>query len=170
MRVTGVVKEYVRKVVLEKVAGKIAAAESAKAAAVAARDAKVEEARKLCEKICAEAQAKFVKEVKKNLGLTFIPDSYDWDGKIEKGGSTAVKDAVFHDSFAETLTSRNNAKAKCNPSEIRDEFNRIADEPDRLRKAAASAADKLLFELELGKGKAAKQEFDKLLNELEVEI
>lgn len=167
MRVTCAVREYVRKAVLAKVAGRLKVAEEAKEAATAARDEKVERARKLCEKLCAETQAKFVKEAKK-LGLTFIPDSYvSWSGRIEKGGNRVIRADVDSDSFAETV-SENCSAARHNPCAARDEFEKIAGEPDRIRKAANAAADRLLFELELGK--VAKGELDRLLKELEVEL
>ena len=166
MRVTCAVREYVRKAVLAKVAGRLKAAEDAKAAATAARDEKVEKAVKLCEKLCAETQAKFAKEAKK-LGLTFIHDSYSWNGKITKNGNRVVSTTVGADDFAETV-SGNCLSAEHNPCAVHDEFERIAGEPDRIRKAANEVADRLLFELELGK--VAKGELDRLLKELEVEL
>lgn len=166
MRVTCAVREYVRKAVLAKVAGRLKTAEEAKEAATAARDEKVEKAVKLCEKLCAETQAKFVKEAKK-LGLTFISDSYSWSGRIEKGGNRVIRAAAGSDDFAETV-SENCSAARHNPCKVRDEFEKIAGEPDRIRKAANAAADRLLFELELGK--VAKGELDRLLKELEVEL
>lgn len=168
MRVTSAAKAYVRKAVLAKVADRIKAAEDAAAAATASREEKVEKARKLCEKLCAEAQAKFVKEVKK-LGLTFIPDLYRWNGDVEKGGNLMVEIDVDRDDFVETLTASRDAEvARCNPCAEREEFCRIADEPSRIRDAANAAAEKLLFELELGK--VAKGELNKLLEDLEVEV
>lgn len=166
MRVTAAMREYVRKVVLAKVAGKIEAAEEAAKVAKDNRDAKFEKAKALCEKLCAEAQTKFAKEVKK-LGLTFIPDSY-WNGKVEKGGNVAVRANIELDDFVETLTSRNSLKAKLNPSGVREVFYELVDEPQRIREAAEQAADKLLFELELGK--VAKKELDEALKELEVKL
>jgi len=168
MRVTSAVREYVRKTVCAKVADKIEAAEDAKEAAIAVRDAKVAKAKELCKQICAEAHAKFVKEVKKQLGLTFIPDIYRWDRGIEKGGNLAVKVDIDRGDFMETLSSEEDQKAQCNPCAERDEFVRIVNEPTRIKDAANAAADKLLFELELGK--VAKAELDGLLNELKVEI
>ena len=166
MRVSAAVRKYVRKAVLAKVAVKLEAAEKAAKDATAARDAKIEKAKALCEKLCAETQAKFVKEVKK-LGLTFIPDSY-WNGVRTEGGNVAVKALVDHDDFVETLTSRNNLKAKLNPSGVREAFFELVDEPKRIGEAAEHAADKLLFELELGK--VSKKELDEILNELEVKL
>lgn len=170
MRVTSAVREYVKNAVLAKVAGRLKEAEAAKEAAVAARSAKVEEARKLCEKLCAEAQAEFVKEAKERLGLTFIPDLYSpwYGGTVEKGANTAFKADVDHDDFVETMTSRGDLRARSNPCADRDGFDRIVDRPSRIRKAADAAAGRLLFELELGK--VAKGELDGLLEGLEVEI
>ena len=168
MRVTCAVREYVRKAVLAKVAGKLEAAEDAKAAAVAARDAKVEKAAKLCERICAEAQEKFVKEAKRKLGLTFIPDSYScWNDNVEKGGNRAIYETIDASDFAETMSGDCSA-AKHNPCADRDKFDRIVSKPARIRDAAIAAADKLLFELELGK--VAKSELDGALKDLSVEI
>lgn len=167
MRVTCAMREYVRKAVLDKVADKLKSAEDARAAAIAARDAKVGEARKLCEEICAEAQAKFVREVKKSLGLTYIPHTYWVGGKVDENGNRAMTVSIGRCDFAETMDSSHCA-AKFYPCAARDEFYRIVGEPDRIREAAASAADKLLFELELGK--VAKKELDETLKGLEVEI
>lgn len=167
MRVTGAVREYVRKAVLSKVADRLKEAEEAKEAAVAARDAKVEKAEELCRRICAEAQAKFAREAKK-LGLTFIPDSYNsYTDKVTEGGNRAVVAAVGCDDFVETV-ARNSLAARHNPSAGRERFYEIVDEPKRIREAAEQAADRLLFELELGK--IAKKEMDELLEKLEVEI
>lgn len=166
MRVSAAVREYVRKAVLAKVADKLKAAEEAAKVAKDNRDYKVEKAKELCKRLCAEAQAKFVKEVKK-LGLTFIADAYRSDGSVDRNVNTAVTADVGHDSFVETLASRG-LKAKCNPSAARDEFDRVVGEPERIRSAANAAADRLLFELELGK--VAKGELDGLLKELEVEL
>lgn len=168
MRVTAAMREYVRKAVLAKVAGKIEAAEKAAKAAEAARTDKFEEAEALCERLRAEAQAKFVKEVKK-LGLTFIPDSY-WNGKVKDGGNVAIRAGIELDDFVETITmaSRDSLKAKCNPCAEREKFYELLDEPERIREAAKQAADKLLFELELGK--VAKKELDETLNGLEVKL
>lgn len=168
MRVTSAVREYVRKAVLAKVADKLKAAEEAKEAAEAARDGKVGKAEELCKKICAEAQEKFVKEAKRRLGLTFIPDSYGWNGKVEKDGNVAVSPSVDCDDFVETLVSRNDMKASLNPCAARDEFDRVVGEPGRIRDAANAVADRLLFELELGK--VAKKELDEALKSLEVEL
>lgn len=166
MRVTCAVREYVRKAVLAKVADKLKAAVDAKEAAKAARAAKVEKAKKLCEKLCAEAEAKFVKEAKK-LGLTFIPDLYGWS-EVKKGANHAVTAHVECDDFVETIASRDSLEASLNPCKARDEFDKVVDEPERIRDAANTAADKLLFELELGK--VAKGELDGMLEKLEVEI
>lgn len=168
MRVTCAVREYVRKAVLAKVSAQIEAAEKAKEAAKAARAAKVAKAEALCDRICADANAKFIKEAKK-LGLTFISDSYrNWSEEVEKDANRAVAANVGIDDFVETFTSRNDMKAKCNPCAERDEFDRIVGEPARIRGAATAAADRLLFELELGK--VAKNELDGMLKELEVKI
>lgn len=168
MRVTSAVREYVRKAVLAKVADQLKAAEDAWESAKAARNDKIEKAKELGRKLCEEAQEKFEKEVKK-LGLTFISDSYNsWNNTVEKNANVVITANVDIDDFAETLTWCKSMKAECNPCAERDEFNRIMDEPARIKDAANTAADKLLFELELGK--VAKGELDGLLKDLEVEL
>lgn len=167
MRVTIAVREYVRKVVLAKVADRIKEAEKARDEAMKERDDKVAKAEGLCKKICAEAQEKFVKEAKK-LGLTFIPDTYECN-RVRKGDNLAVYASVDYDDFVETLTSRRDGiKAKSNPCAARDEFDRVVGEPARIKDAVTAAADRLLFELELGK--VAKKELDEMLKSLEVEL
>lgn len=165
MRVTCAVREYVRKAVLAKVEGKLRAAVDAAEEAKAAHAGKIEKAKELCEKLCAEAQAKFVKEAKK-LGLTFIPDAYDWRG-VKEGENCAFVTNMDSDDFVETV-SRGSLAARHNPCAAREEFYDILGEPKRIKEAAEHAADKLLFELELGK--VAKKELDGLLKELEVEL
>lgn len=167
MRVTTAVREYVRKAVLAKVADKVEAAEKAREAAEADRRVKVAKATALCEKVCAEAQAKFVKEVKKKLGLTFVADTYDWRGDAEKDKNYAVRPTVDSDDFVETM-SRNCNAAGHNPCAERERYYKLLDEPGRIRDAAGHVADKLLFELELGK--VAKKELDETLTNLEVKI
>ena len=167
MRVTATVREYVHSAILAKVADKIEAAEEAKAAAIAARNAKVDKARELCKKMCADTQAKFIKEVKKTLGLTLIPEAYSYSGGVI-GDNLVVKAALDHDDFVETLTTRGDLKAKKHPCAARDEYDKIVNEPTRIRSAANSAANRLLFELELGK--VAKGELDGMLQGLEVKV
>lgn len=166
MRVTCAVREYVRKAVLAKVADRLKAAEEAAEEAKAANAGKIAKAKELCEKLSAEAQAKFVKEAKK-LGLTFIADTYGWDGDVNKGDNRVVIAQVDSGDFVETV-SRDARAAKYNPSAERERFYKLVDEPQRIKEAAEHAADKLLFELELGK--VAKKELDGLLKELEVEL
>lgn len=166
MRVTSAVREYVRKAVLAKVAGRIEAANKAKEAAEADRNARVAKAKALCERVCAEAQAKFVKEARK-LGLTFVADSYDWASNVTKDGNYAVKAEVGADDFVETMT-RDCYAAKHVPCAAREKYYELLDEPKRIKEAATQAADKLLFELELGK--VAKKELDEALKDLEVKI
>ena len=166
MRVTCAVREYVRKVVLAKVAGRLKKAEEAKEAAENARKETVAKARDLCERICSEAQERFVKEAKK-LGLTFVSDTYDWCGNPEKDGNYAVKPEVGADDFVETA-SKDCSAAKYNPCAKREAFYEVLEEPKRIREAAETAADRLLFELELGK--LAKKELDEALDELEVKL
>lgn len=167
MRVTKAIREYVHQAILAKVADKIEAAEDAKADAIAARNAKVDKARELCKKMCAETQAKFVKEVKKTLGLTLIPEAYSYCGDIT-GDNLVVRDHIDHDDFVETLTTRDDFKARKHPCAARNEYDKIVNEPFRIRSAANSAAERLLFELELGK--VAKDELDGMLQGLEVKV
>lgn len=160
-------REYVKKAVLDKVADRLKAAEDAAEQARATRDDEVATAGELCKRICAEAQAKFAREVKK-LGLTFIPDSYvSYSGEVNEGGNLVVTASVDCDDFVETAT-RNGMAARHNPSARREGFYRLLDEPGRIRDAAEAAADRLLFELELGK--VAKKELDGALQGLEVKI
>lgn len=167
MRVTKAVREYVHQAILAKVADRIKLAEDASAAVEAARNDKIEKAKKLCEKMCAETQARFAKEVKKTLGLTLIPEIYGYSGSII-GANLVVRADVNRDDFVETLTTRNSIEAKNHPCAARDEYDKIVSGPYRIRSAAAAAADKLLFELELGK--VAKGELDELLQSLEVKV
>lgn len=166
MRVTCAVREYVRKEVLAKVAARLKAAEEAAAGASGAYADKVVKARELCEKMCAETQAKFAKEAKK-LGLTLITDSYDWNGMVVKDGNRVITVQISPHDFVETV-DRDCRAASFHPNAEREEFYRLVDEPKRIRDAANRAADKLLFELELGK--VAKGELDNMLTELEVVI
>ena len=167
MRITCAVRDYVRRTVLAKVEGELKAAKEAKDAAISARDGKVKAAGELCRKLCAEAQERFVKEAKRKLGLTFIPDLYDWSG-VQKGGNSALSVHVDHDDFVETMSSHDDMKASLNPCKARDEFDRIVGEPKRIQDAANAAADRLLFELELGK--VARKELDEALKGLEVKL
>ena len=167
MRVTSAVREYVRKVVLAKVKDKLQKAEEAKEKAIAECDAKLDKAKTLCEKLRGEAQAKFVKEARK-LGLTWVPDSYNYNHKLdEKGGNYAFEVRVGQDDFAETMTSGCYAYEAVKSAE-RDRVEAVCKEPARIREVAGQAADKLLFELELGK--VAKKELDDALAELEVKL
>ena len=167
MRVTAAVREYVKKVVLGKVADRLQKAEDARDKALAERDAKVAKAREIAEEITKKAQEAFVKRCAK-LGLTWVPDTYDWNGNVsEKGGNYALEVRVGQDDFAETMSSNCNAYKAVKSAE-RERVEAVCKEPDRIREAAEHAADKLLFNLELGK--VAKKELDEALKDLEVEV
>lgn len=167
MRVTAAVREYVKKVVLEKVRDRLQKAELARGKAISERDARVAKAREIAEEIAKKAQDAFVKRVAK-LGLTWVPDTYDWNGNVnEKGGNYALEVRVGQDDFAETMSSNCNAY-KAVKSVERERVEALYEEPKRIREAAEHAADKLLFELELGK--LAKKELDDALNDLEVKV
>lgn len=168
MRVTSAVREYVRKVVLGKVQARYDAAKKAAEEASAASEAKVEQAKEIAKKIADRAQAEFVKECKRRLGLTWVPDTYNHYGELnEKNGNYAFGVSVGEDDFRETMSDDKTA-AKANPSRERDRIARIRELPGKIREAANAAADKLLFDLELGK--VAKKELDEMLRGLEVEI
>lgn len=165
MRVTCAVREYVRKAVFAKVQERYDAAEKAADAAEGEYAAKVKEAHELAKKLAADAQAKFEKAVER-LGLTWIRKTYDWTGR-PSDDRAAIKAGVDDDDFAETA-GPNSTEAKANPSAVRDRIAKLAAEPGRIKAAAKMAADKLLFELELGK--VAKKELDEALKGLEVEL
>jgi len=167
MRVTGAVREYVRKVVLEKVRDRLQKAELARGKAIDERDALVAKAREIAEEIAMKAQEAFVKRVAK-LGLTWVSDSYNYNHKLdEKGGNYAFEVRVGQDDFAETMSSGCYAYEAVK-SEERSRVEAVCKEPARIREVAGQAADKLLFELELGK--VAKKELDEALRELEVKL
>lgn len=167
MRVTKAVREYVRKVVLSKVADKLEAAEKAKDAAIKERDDKVSAAKALAEKMLQRFNKEYAAEAAK-LGLTWIPDMYDYLGNmLEKNGNAAFSVSVGSDDFEETITSGANAY-KSVKSKERKRLDGVLNGPDRIRRAAEDAADRLLFELELGK--VGKKELDDTLNELEVKL
>lgn len=167
MRVTGAVREYVRKAVLAKVAGKLEAAEKAKDEAMKERDDKVAAAKALAESMAERFSREYAAEVAK-LGLTWIPDTYDWYGKVsEKNGNRAFLANVSSDDFAETVPSNHRA-SKGVKSKERKRIADVLNEPERIRQAANDAADKLLFELELGK--VGKKELDEALKGLEVKV
>lgn len=167
MRVTSAVREYVRKVVLAKVADRLKEAEDAKAKAEAERDAKVAKAVEIAKAVAANAQEAFVRRCAK-LGLTWVPDTYNYHHKLdEKGGNRAFDVQAGQDDFAETLSANCYAHDAVKSAE-RDAFEKVCDEPRRIREVAGQAADKLLFELELGK--VAKKELDEALKDLEVKL
>lgn len=167
MRVTCAVREYVKKAVLAKVRDRIQKAEDAKEKALAERDAKVAEAREIAKEIAAKAQDAFAKRCAK-LGLTWVPDYYDYNHKlVERGGNYAFATCVERDDFAETMSS-NCYAYRAVKSDARDAVEKVCKEPSRIREAVNDAAEKLLFELELGK--VAKKELDEALKSLEVEL
>lgn len=167
MRVTCAVREYVRKAVLAKVKDRLQKAGLARDEALAERDAKVAEAREIAKELAAKAQDAFVKRCAK-LGLTWVPDTYDYNHKLdEKGGNYAFEVCVEQDDFAETMSS-NCCAYRAVKSEARDAVEKVCKEPARIKEAVNDAAEKLLFELELGK--VAKKELDEALKDLEVEL
>lgn len=167
MRVTCAVREYVRKAVLAKVRDRLQKAELARGEALTARDAEVAKAREIAKEIAAKAQEAFVKRCAK-LGLTWVPDTYNYNHKLdEKDGNYAFEVRVGQDDFAETMSSNCYAYGAVKSAE-RDAVEKVCKEPGRIEEAAKHAADKLLFELELGK--LAKKELDEALRGLEVEL
>lgn len=167
MRVTGTVREYVKKTVLAKVRDRLQRAELARDEALAARDAKVAKAREIAKEIAAKAQDAFVKRCAK-LGLTWVPDTYNYNHKLdEKCGNCAFGIRVGQDDFAETLSPGCYAYEAVKSAE-REALEKVCGEPRRIRAAVDDAADKLLFELELGK--VARKELDEALKGLEVAV
>lgn len=167
MRVTKAVREYVRKVVLAKVADRLEAAEKAKDAVLKERDDKVAAAKALAEKMLQRLQKEYVAEAAK-LGLTWIPDTYSYQGNMTgKNENVAFSVSVCGDDFEETISSNANAYASVKFKE-RKRLAGVLNGPDRIRNAADDAADKLLFELELGK--VGKKELDEALKGLEVKL
>lgn len=167
MRVTKAVREYVRKVVLAKVADRLEAAEKAKDAALKARNDKVEAAKALVNRMLPRFQKEYEAEAAK-LGLTWVQDTYDYQGNmIAKNGNTAFSVSVCCDDFEETISSGANAYASVK-SKARKRLADVLNGPERIRNAADDAADKLLFELELGK--VGKKELDDALKGLEVKL
>lgn len=169
MRVTCAVREYVRKAIFEKVRARHEAAEKAKDKAIATRDAEIRKAKEIADRLVEEMQRKFVDECRKKLGLSWIPDTYGWNGKIsEEGGNYAFRCDVDEDDFFETVSEGSHAAKHQGKCAERERFNKVCGEPQRIKDAATAAADKLLFELELGK--VAKKELDEALKCLEVEV
>lgn len=169
MRVTKAVRGYVRKVVLAKVADRLEAAEKAKDAAIKERDDKEAAAKALAEKMIQRFQKEYAAEAAK-LGLTWIPDTYGYQGTmIGKNDNTAFSVNVCCNDFEETISSGANAYAYvCAKSKARKRLADVLNGPERIRNAADDAADKLLFELELGK--VGKKELDDALKGLEVKV
>ena len=167
MRVTSAVREYVKKTVLAKVRDRLQKAELARGEALTGRDAKVAKAREIAKEVAAKAQEAFVKRCAK-LGLTWVPDTYNYNHKLdEKGGNYAFDVHVGQDDFAETMSSNCYAYGAVKSAE-REAVEKVCGEPHRIREAVNDAADKLLFELELGK--VAKKELDEALKDLEVKL
>lgn len=166
MRVTCAVREYVRKAVLSKVAKRLEKAEKARDAAKKARDGRVGKARELAKAVAAHAQEAFAKRAAK-MGLTFNPDSYDYTGRIERGERRVFNVRIESDDFVETASS-DSFTARYRPCAAREAYRKVVDEPERIREAARHVADRLLFDLELGK--VAKQELDEMLKSVEVKL
>lgn len=168
MRISAAVRKYVRNAVLAKVKDRVEAAEKARAAAIKERDDKVAAAKALAERLALAYSQEFAAEVAELVGLTWIPDTYDYGGNVAvKNGNKAFVTVVSTDDFAETVTVGNNAR-KGVKSDARTRFDDVVSAPDRIREAAEAAADRLLFELELGK--VAKKELDEVLGKMEVKL
>ena len=167
MRVTSSVKEYVKKAVLDKVADKIAEAEKAAEAVKLERREKVRKAKEIGERICEEAQEKFAKEVKSKVGLTLIRDMVNWQGVKEPNANRVIKIECDRNDFQETVDC-DIVLAQAYPNKERDASNKVIYAPNKIREAAEHAANKILFELEVGK--LAKKELDNILDNLEVQI
>ena len=167
MRVTSAVREYVKKTVLAKVRDRLQKAELARGKALAERDAKVAKAREIAKELAEKAQKEFVKRAAK-LGLKWVPDTYNYNHKLdEKDGNYAFEVCVGADDFAETMSS-NCYAYEAVKSKAREAVEKVCDEPHRIRETAEHAAEKLLFDLELGR--VAKKELDEALKDLEVKL
>ena len=167
MRVTSSVKEYVKKAVLDKVADQIAEAEKASEAAKLERREKIRKAAEIGERICKEAQEKFAKEVKSKVGLTLISDMVKWNGEIEPKANHGIILKVDRNDYQETVDC-DIVLAKAYPNKEREKTDKVIHAPNKIREAAEHAANKILFELEVGK--VAKKELDNILENLEVQI
>lgn len=167
MRVTSAMRAYVYKAVLAKVQGALDKAEKARDDAKRIRGKKLADAEALAKKLAAEAQEKFAKLAKSKFGLTLVEQGYDYKGDPINEKNVVVKVHVDDGDFVETLPVRGSL-ARAIPCKVRDEFDKVCGEPQRIKDAATAAADRLLFELELGK--VAKKELDEALKCLEVEV
>ena len=167
MRVTSSVKEYVKKAVLDKVAGQIAEAEKASEAAKLEIREKICKATEIGERICKEAQEKFAKEVKSKVGLTLIRDMVKWNGEIEPEANQVIMLKCDRNDYQETVGC-DLVLAKAYPNKERDASDKVIYAPNKIREAAEHAANKILFELEVGK--LAKKELDSIIENLEIQI
>ena len=164
MKVTKAVREYVTRIMNQKVAARKEKAEKAFEELTEARKSRIRAVKAFAERQILAVHEKVVKEAKR-LGLTWIPDETCWDGGV-KDRNVSVKPDVDSSDFVETTEYPVNQKRY--PSPVRDEYVAARELPGRIQRAAEAATDKLLFELELGK--VAKQELDGILDGLEVKL
>ena len=160
MRVTNVMKEYIRECVENKVADKLSAAEKAKKAQ-AEKDSKALRAvEDYAKSLIPEATKKVVAFAKKQ-GLTWFEHKHLWGGVVERAND-ALSVCVDSTDFEETNTY------DCNTSASRKMREELNEEPKRIKKAVDNAVNAIVFSLELGKVKKA--ELEELIASTEVEL
>jgi hypothetical protein len=153
-------KNYIRKCVEKKVADKLAAAEKAKMDQ-AEKDSKAKKAvEDYAKSLIPDAMKKVVAFAKKQ-GLTWIEHTPSYHGFNEHVNVAFSVNVDCYD-FEETNPHECNAFAARKPRK------KIAEEPERIRKAVNEATNAIVFSLELGKVKKA--ELEELIASTEVEL
>ncbi len=161
MRVTTMMRDHVRDLVMKKVQDRLEKAENAyddqatkdKQALDAVREYAASLIPAMTEKVAAFA---------KKQGLTMFKHPWNWSGEKDEDPNYAFSVAVDHDDFEETNTYSNNKSPK---RKMRQE---LEAEPKRIRQAVEKAANSIVFSLELGKVKKA--ELEELIESTEVEL
>lgn len=160
MRVTGAMKDYIRKCVEKKVADELTAAEKAKKDLVEKDSKALAAVKAYAETLIPEATKKVVAFAKKR-GLTWCDHVPTWYG-IDENVNVALSVSIGSSDFEETNPHEHNTSAA---KKMRDEINK---KPERIKKAVEDAVNTIVFSLELGKAKKA--ELEELIASTEVEL
>jgi DNA-binding MarR family transcriptional regulator len=161
MRVTTMMRSYIKDTVAKKVADRLEKAEAADREQKERDREAIKSVTEYAESMIPEMTKKVAAFAKKQ-GLTWFEHRWGFCGPRTNEVNNAFSIDIRSVDFAETCDYDDNKS----PGRLK--RNKIEEEPERIRKAINHATNSVVFSLELGKVKKA--ELEELLASIEVEL
>lgn len=161
MRVTKTIRTYIYNRILEKAKDKLDEAQKRANAQDAEDDKNLKLIEAYADSLCAEMTSK-VEAFAKKKGYTWRHHSFLADGTRTPYTNSAFVSNIRESAFEELYRNSFNDNAGYKNR------TKINEEPERILTAVKAAADKIVFDLELGN--TDKSKFEKLLDSINLEI